>query len=242
MTGRTILVVCGVADGWTGGSGLPPVTCERHAGRMTRTNGMRVDLREAAGAFVELVATVPGGGWQLPALGVWTVLDLVGHTSRALTTIETYLKTPAERPVLSDTVAYFRAASTAAAGDERAAAAVAERGRQAGRALGARPEEAVAALAVRVLAAVDAAPDDAVLAVPLGAMLLRDYLPTRTFELIVHSLDLAAALGSTPSLPSGPVRAAAHLATDLALASGRGPDLLFALTGRRPWPADSSVL
>lgn len=45
----------------------------------------------------------------------------------------------------------------------------------------------------RVLSLVDGWSDDAPVAMAAGAMALVDYLPTRTFELAVHSLDLARA-------------------------------------------------
>jgi hypothetical protein len=73
-------------------------------------------------------------------------------------------------------------------------------------------------------------------------MRLIEYLPTRTFELVVHGLDLQTALGLPLSAPAGPLASTLRLATDLALAQGLGPALLLTLTGRRPLPEGACVL
>jgi hypothetical protein len=173
---------------------------------------------------------------------VWTVRDLAGHTSRALVTVENYLDpaTTGVEPALADAMAYF----AAAAGGNADPAAVAERGRQAGSALGDDPPASVRALAGRVLALVDGAPDDALVTTPMGrTMTLLGYLPTRTFELAVHTLDLAAATGvPAPAGLARPVRASLLLAAELADAQGHGADVLLALTGRRPLPGSLSIL
>jgi hypothetical protein len=73
-------------------------------------------------------------------------------------------------------------------------------------------------------------------------MRVRTYLPTRTFELVVHGADVAAALGLDPDVPPAALREAAGLATQVVLDSGRGQDLLLTLTGRADWPADLVVI
>ena len=50
---------------------------------------------DAAEWFVA-TAALADGRWTEPGLGEWDVRSLVGHTSRALLTVETYLATPAE--------------------------------------------------------------------------------------------------------------------------------------------------
>ena len=68
---------------------------------------IRAAYAEAAAWFVR---TVPGGpdGWEGRALGEWTVRDLVGHTSRALLTVKTYLREPASSAGVSSAIEYFR--------------------------------------------------------------------------------------------------------------------------------------
>jgi hypothetical protein len=89
-------------------------------------------------------------GGTRPGLGEWDVRALVGHTSRSLVTVETYLARPASAVEIASAIDYFRATRAAAAD-----AAVAARGRAAGTALGGDPAAAVAEIAARVLALVD---------------------------------------------------------------------------------------
>jgi uncharacterized protein (TIGR03083 family) len=206
---------------------------------MCAPESLRTSLHEAARAFVALVDLVPGTDWERPGLGVWTVRELVGHTCRALSTIETYLATPAEGGMLPNLAAYF---SAAAAMGAAASEAITERGREAGRALGPDPHATVAATADRVLSLVDSTPDDTVLGIRFGAMRLIDYIPTRVFELVVHSLDLQRALDLAWTVPPAPLAVSLRVATDVVVARGSGPDVLLALTGRRPLPEGFSLV
>lgn len=199
----------------------------------------------AAAGFMALVARVPGDAWERPALGVWDVRALAGHTSRALTTIEAYLGGLSEGPPVGSPVDYYLKVMPRppAPGSYAADAAIAERGRAAGEALGPDPAAAVATLASRVRALVARTPDDAPVASPAGPMTLAAYLPTRTFELTVHSLDLARAVGAELPPELGPaVTACCELAGAIA---GRRPDaanLLLLVTGRDPRAPDATVL
>lgn len=170
-----------------------------------------------------------------PGLGDWPVRALLGHTCRAFLTIESYLGAahdlPADstlsldgRVLLDGPVAYFRAAFDSI-GDP---VEVAARGVAAGRALGDDPVAAARAIMNRVLPLVEQTPDDAVLATPVGPMRLIDYLPTRAFELTVHSLDLTQALGieAWPSLER-----AVPPAIGLAVALAEPADAIHVLRG-----------
>src|SRR5437773_11848423 len=108
----------------------------------------RTAFADAAGWFVRTAALV-GDRWDRPGLGEWDVRALVGHTSRALVTVETYLARPALAVEVASATGYFRATRAAAADP-----AVAARGRDAGIALGSDPAAAVAEIATRVLALV----------------------------------------------------------------------------------------
>jgi uncharacterized protein (TIGR03083 family) len=193
----------------------------------------------AATCFNELVRQVPSSAWVLPALGVWNVRDLVGHTSRALSTIDTYLDKEPTGDAIDGPVAYFLATRAALADAD----AVARRGREAGAALGGDPAGAIADLVRRVTARVDATADDATVATPVGPMTLAAYLPTRTFELTVHGLDLARALAvETPAVLAPAVTACCELAGGIAGQLPRAPELLLALTGRTGLPEGLSVV
>ena len=102
---------------------------------ISSSDSVRSAFAEAAGAFVALVSQIQPGNWEQPALGVWNVRDLVGHTSRSLSTIEAYLGTASPGAELHGPVAYFLATRTAHADPE----AIAQRGRDAGAALGDDP-------------------------------------------------------------------------------------------------------
>ena len=119
---------------------------------------------------------------------------------------------------------------------------VTERGREAGAALGDDPVAELTAIADRVLPRVEAEDGTALVMTIAGGMRLADYLPTRTFELVVHTADLATALGSTLDVPALAATQALGVATDLAVADGTGGPLLLALTGRTGLPAGFSVL
>jgi len=191
---------------------------------------------DAAEWFVGTTALV-GDRWTQPGLGEWDVRALVGHTSRAFLTVETYLDRPAETVEVASTAAYFRATSTAAAGS-----AVAARGRDAGTALSADPAAAVAEIAARVLQLLDTRDGTELVTTIVGGMRLRDYLPTRTFELAVHTSDLAAALGEPLVVPRTAATQALAVVTELALAYDLAGGLLLAATGRPVPPTGFSVL
>ena len=95
-------------------------------GRLRAVVGLAAVDADAARWFVRTAALV-ADRWDRPGLGEWDVRALVGHTSRALLTVETYLARPAPAADVASAADYFRATRTAAAG-----AAVAARGRDAG--------------------------------------------------------------------------------------------------------------
>src|SRR4051794_10527264 len=101
---------------------------------------------EAAEAYAALVDQIQPDQWTQPGLGVWDLRSLVGHAARALVTVDTYLDRPAQLEALDSAAAYVGA--TGGATDPEA---VAERGRQAGAALGDDPAGAVHALVDRVV-------------------------------------------------------------------------------------------
>ncbi len=153
--------------------------------------------------------------------------------------METYLDRPATEVVVPSAADYYLAiADVLAAGGPE----IVERGRQAGIALGDEPASYVAELADRVrhkLAAFDAA---YVLTTLAGGMRLDEYLRTRTFELVVHGLDIAQASGVAPAFAREPLVDATLLAAEVAALTGRAPDLLLALTGRGTLPDGFSVV
>ncbi|HEX6870480.1 MAG TPA: maleylpyruvate isomerase N-terminal domain-containing protein [Micromonosporaceae bacterium] len=196
----------------------------------------RQAFTDAASWFVRTTAHA-GDRWHEPGLGEWDVRALVGHTSRSLLTVELYLDQPAAAAEVASAADYFRTIRALAADP-----AVAARGRDAGAALGADPAAAVTEIAARVLPLVQGKDGTELLTTIAGGMRLADYLPTRTFELTVHTADLAAALGLPLDPPATAAKQALQLAADLAVAENSAGPLLLAITGRTSLPAGFSVL
>lgn len=192
---------------------------------------------QAASWFVRTTARVEGR-WQEAALGEWTVRDLVGHTSRSLLTVETYLAQPVAEVAVTSPADYFRLVMELATDD----ASVAQRGRDAGAALGSDVPTAIERIAERVLAKVGAAEAGDLVATPVGGMRLGDYLPTRTFELTVHTCDLAAVLGQAIEVPEGAAIESLSVLGALAVRRGAAGPLLRAATGRGALPEHFTVL
>ncbi len=199
----------------------------------------RATFLAAAETFVQQVAGIPVADLTGPGLGDWDLRALVGHASRSLVTVETYLDQPADEIAVDRAAGYYEvlAATGAASGS-----GVTERGRQAGAALGDDPAGFVRALATRVAAKLDGYDAAYVLTTIAGGMRLDEYLRTRTFELVVHGYDIAHACGIDADPDASALADAAALAAEVAVATGRGRDLLLALTGRRGLPARFSVV
>jgi uncharacterized protein (TIGR03083 family) len=206
---------------------------------MLPTPDPRRTFRQAAEFFVQTSGLVRPEQWQLAGLGEWSVRDLVGHTSRAMLTVETYLDQPAEAETAATPVDYFVNALASAAADPRQ---VAQRGREAGAALGPDPHQRIAELVAGVMTRVEHADPAQLLTTPFGGMRLASYLPTRTFELTVHTLDLASALDLELIPPDEAAAESLALAAGLALRTGRAAEVLLSLTGRGPLPTSFSVL
>jgi len=200
-------------------------------------------FESAAAAFAETVAGVGSDRLDGPALGTWSVRDLVGHTSRALLTIEMYLARDPEPITLDGPVAYLAAAASTATANPSASTAIAQRGHDAGIALGADPASSVREIADRVATLVDRTADDAPCTTPFGSMALAAYLPTRALELTVHTLDLAAASGA--EVPDGlrePIAACLELVASAIGETDLAAVVLLALTGRGDLPSGLHVV
>ncbi|MEH3142524.1 MAG: maleylpyruvate isomerase N-terminal domain-containing protein [Mycobacterium kyogaense] len=200
----------------------------------------RIVFASAARYLATLVRQIPADRWDDPGLGEWSVRDLVGHTSRSLITVSTYLHSSASHEDVREPAEYYVRIHALAAGI--GAEAIVERGRQAGRDLGADPAATIDGLVERVLGDIDAAGDPLIEVIGGLGVRLSTYLPTRTFEIAVHGLDVAAAVGLTVSPPVEVLAEAAALAGRIGAHLGQGPAVLLALTGRSALPAGFSVV
>jgi uncharacterized protein (TIGR03083 family) len=195
----------------------------------------------ASSAVVEVVAAVPDDAWEAPALGEWTLRELVAHTLRAWTTLCDYLGEPvpsAGTPVL--TASEYLARGMAVPGIHEG---VARRGRDDAGRLGDDPAAHARDVAASATALVAGERDDRLVPTRIGVMTLGEYLRTRAFELTVHGLDVArsAGLEPPPGLRSCAVPAVG-LAAEFAGERDEAVSLLAAATGRpTPVPYDGRL-
>jgi hypothetical protein len=197
----------------------------------------RQAYREAAQFFVDTVARIPGGLWDSPALGVWTVRDLVGHTNRILVHNEAYAAKPAASRDIQDAAGYYLTVMKNVTHEE-----IAQRGKESGQALGQDPLSTVKATAQKAMVVLDKLPDDLLLSSLAGGIRLIDFLPTRVLELVVHTLDIASDAGVKAGPPKHAMKVTLQLVTEIAVESGKGADLVTSATGRRSLPQGFSVL
>ncbi|PRY68100.1 uncharacterized protein (TIGR03083 family) [Glaciihabitans tibetensis] len=193
---------------------------------------------DTANAFLDLVRRIEPDQWDLPGLGEWSVRDLVGHTSRAISTLELYLTddAPATVTVPSAEQYYLRVFD-----GHTDNAAVAARGRAAGWELGDAAAARIAESLSRVRTLLAEQPADRTVAIGSLAIPLAEYLRTREFELVVHGLDLAHCTGIPIAIPPAALTGATVLAAGVAAQRGRAEELLFALTGRDALPDDFTI-
>lgn len=194
----------------------------------------------AARSFAGLVRELPAERWDGPGLGEWDLRSLVGHASRSLITVSTYLLTPAATEDIHTPQDYYVRVNPTALG--LAPEGVIERGRQAGRDLGEHPAATVDSLVARVLDELTDAGDPLITVIGGAGIRLHTYLPTRTFELAVHGLDIARAVDISYTPPIEVLEEATVLAARIAAAEGHGSAVLLALTGRDALPPSFSTV
>ena len=200
----------------------------------------RATYDAAAVAFLDLAALVPVERYPEPGLGDWDLRALIGHTSRSLVTVATYLGTRADAVAAETPAAYFALVSRIASSD--AVGAITQRGVDAGLALGDDPMATLRQQKAAADAALDGLDGDPVVETIAGGMRVSAYLPTRTFELTVHCLDIARATGLEFAPPHDALVEALDVAAESALELGMGIDVLLTLTGRQPLPPNCSVV
>jgi uncharacterized protein (TIGR03083 family) len=204
----------------------------------------RRTYRAAAVSFADLVSRLPADRWDGPGAGDWSLRELIGHTvSSALRQVPPVLTTTGGVATLHAPEDYWAFARSAPPELHAAATAASSAdARETGAWLGDDAATRVGELAGQATAALAAAHDDDVVTTPAGGMRVRDWLPTRTFELVVHGTDIAAATGVTFDAPPDAVAEAVALAARVAAAVGDGELVLRALTGRAGLPEKFSVV
>jgi uncharacterized protein (TIGR03083 family) len=204
------------------------------------SSGAVAIFASAAQSFAALVHDIPADQWDGPGLGEWDLRALVGHASRSLITVSTYLAHAAEREDVASPRDYYVQIREYAS--KLGAADIIERGRQAGRDLGDDPSATVDGLVQRVLSELATAGNPLIAVIGGLGIRLHAYLPTRTFELVVHGLDIARAVDISFPIPADVLEEATALAAQIAVAEGHGETVLLALTGRVELPAPFSIV
>ena len=197
-------------------------------------------FESAARSFADLVRRIPDTAWDGPGLGDWDLRALVGHASRSLITVSTYLKTTAEREDVTSPEDYY--AQIRGYASNLGAADIVERGRQAGRDLGDDQAATIDALVSQVVGELADAGDPLISVIGGLGIRLSNYLPTRTFELAVHGLDIARAVDISFAPPPDVLEDATVLAARIAAVEGHGETMLLALTGRAGLPSTFSIV
>jgi len=174
-----------------------------------------------------IVGAVEDHQWSQRGLGDWTVRELVAHTDRAYKTVVEYLE-----PGTTDITEIYTAAEyfRVVMAEETPHVHIAARARSEA---AERSDWLVATdeMAEQALRTVAEAPSDAVVHLFVGEMQLDQYLATRVVELVVHGLDLSAAIGLDVTPPSTATRVTLRVLTDLA-GDATSTAMLRLLTGR----------
>ena len=189
--------------------------------------------------YIEFTRSLTEDALALPGLGEWTVRELLGHAIRAFSTAAHYLDAPATKDHRMRTPGeYYRGVLASSPGIH---ADVAERGKQAGAALGDDPGDVAGTVSTIVEAArarVAAADDDADVNTFAGQISLLSYLATRIVEGGVHLLDLQRAVGR----PVGLDPHSAQIVLLTLAETGDVTTLILALAGRSQLPPGYNVL
>lgn len=175
-------------------------------------------FEEECHAVEDTLADVPTDAWQRPGLGEWTIAELVAHLVRCVTRPDAYLdidigetvEAGAGEPVMLDRVGYWR---FDLAGE---APAIAARARE--EAAGTEPALLVQRFSEgwqTSAARAGGLPPGHMLATPRGLMRLDEYVATRVLELVVHHMDLRAALDLPPAATPRAERLTMHVLESL---------------------------
>jgi uncharacterized protein (TIGR03083 family) len=193
----------------------------------------------SADAFVWMLGAIRPEQWDLPGLGNWSVRSLAGHTARAILTVENYISQEEPGAVtVSSAEAYYSTVYP----QFTDAAAVEARGVEAGEWLGANPTGQVSSALASARSLVEAQLPNRIVSIGGMGILLTEYLRTRVFELVVHTIDLSRATGIPHTLPAAAIADSVNLAGAIAAQRGDGDNVLLALTGRLPLPEGFSVV
>ncbi len=186
------------------------------------------EFRQAAMFFADTVDAVGPSQWDEPALGVWNVRDLIGHTSRSIARVAEFGQQRADNVDVSSAAEHYHVSLAPDGINE----AIAEAGREAGQGLGDDISQTIRASLNATLAVLETIPDGTIIAYPNGGIKLEHYLETRVVELTIHTLDVLAATGIEIDPPREALACTLRILADLAVDSDFGGQLALLAAGR----------
>lgn len=193
--------------------------------------------RYSAQWYRSLVGAIPDAHWDAPAVGEWTVRELVAHTARAFRTVVEYAEGEPKDPTPIATAAeYFRIVLA----EETPHLHIAERAR---REAPSEPDwvTAVDRAVADALAVVDESDPSRAMHLFVGEMPLGQYLATRVLEVTIHGIDLASVIVVPAHPPAEALRVTLLVLADLA-GAGSQVELVRFLTGRTEQIAPVNLL
>ncbi|WP_157802779.1 maleylpyruvate isomerase family mycothiol-dependent enzyme [Compostimonas suwonensis] len=190
-------------------------------------------------AFLEVVRQIRPEQWDQPGLGEWTVRSLVGHTARAILTVENYLSLDDPGSISVPTAESYYTTVYAEYTDHDS---VRERGVEAGIWLGDDAIGAIQGAIGRARGIIDQQHEGRIVSIGGMGIPLEEYLRTRVFELVVHTIDISRATGIPHTIPDVALQSTLALGVGVASATGHAEEILLALTGRGTLPEGFSVV
>lgn len=168
-------------------------------------------FRFASHWWRSIVGAIDGELWDAPGLGEWTIRELVAHTNRAYKTVMQYLVAdPVDETPIATAAQYFRVVLA----EETPHVHIAARAKTDA----AEVDDWISetdSLAQRCEKLIADTPGDAPCHLMVGVMALDQYLATRVVELVVHGLDLAAAISLEVNAPPASASVALRVMFDL---------------------------
>lgn len=179
-------------------------------------------------SFLEVIRQIDPNQWDANALDQWSFRDLVGHTGRSIKLVKEFGSQRSESLDVQSAALHYQISLSPEGANQRVAAG----GVEAGNALGEEPVHHLQEAWIATLETLQSTEEDTVISYVNGGIKFGDYLRTRILELVVHSIDLAQAIGIDYEPPKEAMREALYLLADLAVDTPYASKLALISTGR----------
>ncbi|MBL76038.1 MAG: hypothetical protein CL763_03850 [Chloroflexi bacterium] len=179
-------------------------------------------------SFLEVIRQIDLNQWDANALDQWSFRDLVGHTGRSIKLVKEFGSQRSESLDVQSAALHYQISLSPEGANQRVAAG----GVEAGNALGEDPVLHLQEAWITTQETLHSTEEDTVISYVNGGIKFGDYLRTRILELVVHSIDLAQAIGIDYEPPKEAMREALYLLADLAVDTPYASKLALISTGR----------